>query len=132
MMDFIMIPAVFGIIGFFTYKLFELYARRRERIMLIEKMTTKELPIDQITADSLSIGSNKYSALKWGCLFLGVGLGLLMGYFISLATLNSLNTNFNQYNQVLGVIYGSCVLLFGGAGLIASFIIEMTLSKNKK
>ena len=41
MMDFIMVPLIMGIITLGIYKLFELFACRRERMAIIEKLGDK-------------------------------------------------------------------------------------------
>ncbi len=37
-----------------------------------------------------------------------------------------------EYRQFVGVVYGGCTLLFGGLGLIISFIIEVKMKIAKK
>lgn len=132
-MDFILIPLNVGIITLGIYKLFELFACRRERMAIIEKLDAP------IRADGLKgkftlpgYGSSlSFSALKWGCLMLGIGLGLLIGFLLcSLSIPGYLDTNFNV--EMAGIVYGSCVLLFGGAGLIAAFLIENKMSRKEK
>ena len=83
MLDFIMVPLVCGIFVFGFYKLFELFVCKKERLLIIEKMG------ENFTPDMLehkisfsSIGSMSFSALKFGCLFMGIGLGLLIAFVI--------------------------------------------------
>ena len=125
MMDFIMVPSVLGVIGYLIYKIFELYVRRRERIMLIEKLSSKEIE-GNITMEDINLSSNSYSALKGGCLLAGLGLGLLIGFIIVASVFPDMG---NYYYEVRGIVYGSCVLLFGGLGLLAAFVLEIKLSK---
>lgn len=129
-MDFIQIPATLGIVFFFTYKMFELYARRRERIMLIEKLSAEELN-GNINLGELNVNVSPFGALKGGCLLSGLGLGLLVGYIIATLTIPE-NIEPYQYKQLGSVIYGSCVLLFGGISLIIAFVIEIKLGKDRK
>ena len=59
-----------------------------------------------------------------GSLLLGLGLGLLFGFMlIRLAEVRSYETQ--------SIIYGGSVLVFGGLGLIVSFIVERILSRRK-
>ena len=130
-MEFISIPAVLIIIGYFIYKLFELFVCKKERLYMIEH--AKDLPVNGIDSKSYNqLGLNlSFSALKWGAFILGIGLGLVVAYFININTvpLNSFDKWENR--ELVGVIYGGCTLLFGGLGLVIAFITEIKL-KNKK
>jgi len=136
MLDFIMIPLIVGIITLGIYKLFELFARRKERLTIIEKMGEKFDPSmieNPFTFSIKTRGDSAFGTLKIACLLLGVGLGLLVGFLILINTLGCYapNGEYNwQYNQQAGVIYGATVLLFGGLGLLVAFLIE--LYHNKK
>jgi len=134
MMDFIMAPLIVGIVTLGIYKLFELFVRRKERIIIIEKMGEKFDPTMIESSFSFSINDGKasaFSTLKLACLLLGIGLGLMVGFFVVLNTLGvSSNPDINwQYRETTGVIYGASVLLFGGLGLLVAFLIEMKNSK---
>jgi len=132
MMDFITIPAVLTVIGFFVYKLFELFVCKKERLYMIEnakdwKNDGKDLPY--LTRFGLN---PSFSALKWGTFFLGIGLGLIVAYFICLNTMTLRQIAEWEYRKFVGVVYGGCTLLFGGLGLIISFIIEAKMKIAKK
>ena len=134
MLDFISIPLIVGIITLGIYKLFELFARKKERMALIEKLGEKLNPeiLDTKISFPLKFTSDKaYGTLKIGSLLLGVGLGLLIGFFISYFSYGNANINDYYIREMVGVIYGASVLLFGGLGLVVSFIIELKLSKKK-
>jgi len=136
-MDFIMAPAIVGIITLGIYKLFELFVCRKERLAMIEKIGS--------TFDA-SMVRNKFTfpeknppafrTLKIACLLLGIGLGLLVGFIISqsLGLNESLNMNNDNWHlrDSIGVIYGASVLLFGGLGLLVAFILEMNYAKKQK
>jgi hypothetical protein len=137
MMDFITIPLVVGMITLGIYKLFELFVKKKERLTIIEKLGDKlDVSVMQ-TKLSLPVrieGQFNFGTLKVACLLLGIGFGLLVGYFICLNTVpgfNSDNFNNNAY-QAAGVIYGASVLLFGGLGLLAAFMVELNYSKKNK
>ena len=115
MMDFITIPLVVGTITLGIYKLFELFVCRKERIAMIEKLTF-HVPVS---------GS--------GLLMLGIGLGLLVAFFICINSFPGYTASRNwDVERQASVVYGACVLLFGGAGLLAAFLIEMKIQKKEK
>jgi len=131
MLEFISIPLVVGIVTLGIYKLFELYARRKERLAIIEKMGDKFDPSMLGISSNLferSLPVSRFGTLKIACLLLGIGLGLMVGYFITINTVNY-NTDSWQYRNQEEVIYGASVMLFGGLGLLISFLIEI---KNRK
>ena len=133
-MEFITIPAIFGIVTWGFYKLFELFVCKKERLLIIEKMGEKFTP--EMLGNKInlsSVGNASFSALKFGCLFVGLGLGLLVAYLICRTTIDDYvvrNADWNwEVRQTISVIYGACVLLFGGVGLLASFLVELKISK---
>lgn len=133
MMDFIMVPLVVGIVSAGIYGLFELFARRRERLAIIEKMGDKldvsalnaRIGLPRLTTDF------SFSSLKAGCLLSGIGLGLLIGFIVSISCANNNLDSWGQ-QEMISTVYGASVLLFGGIGLIIAFVLEMKLSKEKK
>lgn len=121
------VAVVFGTI----YKLFELFVGRKERLMLIDKLSENSLTDGKFKGLNMS---SSYSALRFGCLLLGLGFGILMGYII---VCNSLPDYFmNDVNirvrETVSVIYGASTLLGGGIGMLAAFIIEVFISKKIK
>lgn len=85
-MEFMLVPMVIGLITLGIYRLFELFVCRKERIMLIEKMS--ELPFSQLEK-GLSVNYKKdfltFSALKWGCLLVGLGAGIFVSFYLTVA-----------------------------------------------
>ncbi|MDD2437807.1 MAG: hypothetical protein PHG27_05600 [Massilibacteroides sp.] len=135
MMDFISIPLTCAIVFAAIYGVFELFVRRRERLAIIEKLGEKMDPgAIQLKFRLPNFTNNfSFSALKAGALLAGVGLGLLVGFFINLGMLQS-NMYVNEHwfrNDMIAVAYGASVLLFGGIGLIIAFILEMKISKKQ-
>ena len=128
MLDFIMVPLVCGIFVFGFYKLFELFVCKKERLLIIEKMGEKFTP-DMLghKINFSSIGNLSFSSLKWGCLLMGLGLGLLAAFAI--------HYNFQYFISkqwdIQSMVYGACVLIFGGFGLLTAFLIELKINKNK-
>lgn len=132
MMDFIMVPLIVGIVCAGIYGLFELFARKKERLAIIEKMGDK---LDPSTLNA-HVGLPRlktnfsFSSLKAGCLLSGIGLGLLVAFIIS-STYTDLNFSDWGQREMISTVYGASVMLFGGIGLIIAFVIEMKLSKDK-
>jgi len=138
-MDFITIPLVVGMITLGIYKLFELFVRKAERLRIIEKVGEKfdasmiENRFSFPSFPSVKMGS--FGALKAGCLIMGIGLGLLIGYVIcanSMAYYTSGGDASWNLRELAAIVYGACTLLFGGLGLIIAFVIEIQLTKEKK
>lgn len=144
MLDFIFIPLVVGTITLGIYKLFELFVRRKERLILIEKIGDKldasKFLDGSNLADNLSFSENlhirsHFSTLRVGCLLIGIGLGLLTGFFVALNTVGLFAPNDDahwQHHETVAVIYGACTLLMGGLGLLTAYLIETKqLHKNR-
>ena len=124
-----MVPAVMGIITLGIYKLFELFVRKKERLIIIDKIGDKLTPdiLNGKIDFSTDIPKLSSSALKFGCLFMGLGIGLLVAFAV--------HYNFADFVEnayyLRSAVYGSCVLLFGGLGLLIAFIVELKISKKK-
>ena len=136
-MNFIVPPLVVGIIFYFIYMTFELFARKTERLNLIEKMGQSLTPTDdsvlksQFTSLLPSFSKKSFTSLRIGCLLAGLGLGLLVGLFIFLYIRNTINIEHHWERETFASIsYGAPLLVFGGLGLIISYIIERRDIKN--
>jgi hypothetical protein len=117
------------VIGFITlgiYKVIELLAKRKERLMFIEKLFThceKKDISDSIRLPDISFGKQSgSSALKIALLLMGVGTGCLLTFFTIRYCGNS-----GYANQSL--ICLSYISIFGGLGLFISYLIESKQSK---
>jgi putative exporter of polyketide antibiotics len=104
---------------------------------IIEKFGDKFDPslLNGIPPDFSGIKWGKsFGALKAGCLLLGLGLGLLVGMFISTSLIaNGYDIdNWQNREMLFSVAYSSSLLLFGGAGLIAAFVIENKMRSREK
>lgn len=134
MMDFIIVPLVVGICVAGVYGLFELFVRRRERLTIIEKIGDK---LDasafegKLGLPSYASKRFSFSALKAGCFLAGIGLGLLIAFIIVF----SLSANMSEINrldrELMATVYGASVLLFGGAGLLLAFVLELKISRKE-
>ena len=129
MLDFIMVPAIMATIGASCYYIFELFAHRKERLMMIEKMaeltnidSNFRVNIDFFSKDNGGV----FTALRFALLFCGLGVGLLVGYyFIYTAAVGTVDREGRQ------IVLGASVLLFGGLCLLISFLIELYLTRKK-
>ncbi|MDR0698118.1 MAG: hypothetical protein LBG28_02695 [Tannerella sp.] len=135
-MNFIVTPLVVGLVFYFTYMLFELFVRKRERLFLLEKMGQNLIPPDpsilknQFSSLLPTFPKKSFTGLRLGCLLLGLGLGLFVGLFICIDLSNSeLSENHREREMFFSVAYGSSVLFFGGLGLIISYLIESKSTK---
>jgi len=135
-MDFIMVPAIVGIVVLGIYKLFELFARRKERLAIIEKIGEKFDPSmveNKFNFPARANGPSPFGTLKIACLLLGVGLGLLVGFFIcQVALVGEEDLHYGGLYDVAGLVYGASTLFFGGLGLLIAFIAEMKMIKKDK
>lgn len=126
MMDFITVPLTVGIIVLGIYKLFELFVCRRERIMQLEKNNEPYLNKNVLQHYGIRLS---FSTLKCGCLLLGIGIGLLVGYLICATTIPGFLEDQIPYHRLPSVVFGACVLFMGGLGLLIAFVIELKLNK---
>jgi preprotein translocase subunit YajC len=86
-----------------------LFIRRKERLTLIEK------GVNATIFEPLQTGS---ASLKWGLLFVGIGIGILLGRLLIAYTCIE-----------EPVAYFSMICLFGGIGLIVYYLISKSLMK---
>ena len=128
-MDFIVTPLVVFIVFSYLYKVIKLYATRRERILFIEKSTTP--PPYGAAVDMPDFGStfrhsipSRFQTLRWALLLIGVGVGILIGFFIAVALNAQVALNPWMAPNQYGVVLGSAMLLFGGIGLMVPYVIE--------
>ena len=137
------LTAVFivGIIVLGIYRLFELYARRKERVMMIEKLAENAKPIDlDMNLPFLKANTPPSSwVLKISLLLIGIGLGSIIAFVIQYAVIGELlikvHENWEVRNNLRGfseVIYFACIAVFGGIGLLIAYLIELKQNNNKK
>lgn len=63
---------------------------------------------------------------------MGIGLGILVGFFCNLiVAANSHSLDFRNEYEAISSAYGASVLLFGGLGLIVAFVIETNMKKKR-
>lgn len=134
----IAVPIVLGI-SYSIYKIIELFVKRRERLLLVEKISEK---IDgnfnkngsfKFNIDYESKGS--FTALRWSLLLLGIGFGLFAATMIDLSIVTSAMYDEDSYRieNLINTVYGALPCLFGGLGLLVAYLIEIKNNKlNKK
>lgn len=88
-----------------------LTTRNKERLALIEKGGDPSLFNKQKEATS------GYSNFKYGLFLIGVALGIMAGYFLEEAGMDE------------GPAFFSMIFLFGGIGLVVSFLLQDKLLK---
>ncbi|MBA4852445.1 DUF6249 domain-containing protein [Emticicia sp. BO119] len=84
-----------------------------ERMAMIEKGLTPP--------QKGSMRVNPASALRWGCLFMGVGLGIFIANIFQ-----------NVTNKDSEALYPALILFFGGLGLLVSYYIQLKLDERHK
>lgn len=90
-----------------------------------EKMAMIERGLDPLGTRNQISPPKPFVSLKFGLLLVGLGLGLLFSIFIVRAISMS-------ENEAVAVYFG-CLSVFGGIGLIVSYIIEKNwLDKQKQ
>jgi hypothetical protein len=94
-----MFAMIFGIV----------YLHKRERMAMIER---------GMDPRSYKPRSAPYQNLKWGLLLLGAGIGLFLSFVL-------INTCFAGYDDdSKPAIFFSLIAIFGGLGLLVSFLVE--------
>lgn len=84
-----------------------------ERMAMIEKGLTPP------QKDSMRV--NPASALRWGCLFMGVGLGIFIANIFQ-----------NMTDNDTDALYPALILFFGGLGLLVSYYVQLKLDERHK
>ncbi|WP_316828319.1 DUF6249 domain-containing protein [Pedobacter miscanthi] len=71
-----------------------------------------------------------FLSLKFGLLLVGLGIGLLVALFIVRSMFGS-NMAHGEEGQAVAVYFG-CIGIFGGLGLIVSYLVEKKWLDNNK
>ena len=126
-MTWIEAPLICAIIFGCIYKVVELFVHKRERLMLINKLT--EISNVDFKGINLYSSGNKFTGLRIGWLMLGVGVGFLLGFCIDLwATLGDYALKAEEMRQyrldVGSIVYVACICICGGIGLLMSYRAE--------
>jgi hypothetical protein len=107
-MEAILIPAsIFATI----YGIVYLNIRKKERMALLDR---------GLDPKSFEKESTSFSSLKYGLLFTGIGMGLLLANIL-------VRTNAMEREAA----YFSLVSLFGGIALIVDYLLEVSITKKR-
>jgi hypothetical protein len=126
--DFVAIFIV-GFVVLGIYRLFELFARRKERMAIIERLGD-QIKLSEANVDlNLPIFKESRSnwALKISLLLIGIGIGLVVAYWIEFKTVGvnwNSSTPSYYYKNKMEVVYFASVAIFGGIGLLSAYFIE--------
>ena len=110
---------IVAIIFIVFYLIIELFVRRKERLMIVEKLAENQ-SLDIVTMLKQSTAS--FSALKIGCLLTGLGLGFFVGFLFQHYV------GLSQWREISSLYAGS-TLTFGGLGLIVAHLCEKSSKK---
>jgi len=135
---------VVGIIVLGIYKLFELFIRKNERLIMIEKLTQlyenddenqKQMKIKLPILSGYDSGYG-FWPLRISLLLIGIGLGCLIGFLIQLGVFGLDFHSYSEYVHKVGglafIINFASISIFGGIGLLAAFLIEQKIKLRKK
>ena len=132
-----MIPLNFAIVFGGIYKVIELFVHKRERLMLISKIT--ELKNIDFKGISLYSSGGKYTALRIVWLMTCIGFGFLLGFCINmLSTYGDYSFRadedfvYRYSNRVGGIVYVASVCICGGIGLLMSYRAERKAEQPKE
>ena len=117
---------IVGFTVYGTYAIIELFARRKERMAIIEKLSGGIDP--ESLKHQLGLFKNNENTswpIRIGCLLAGIGLGTLI---VAIVELLPLATSI----RAIETMYLSSAALFGGIGLISAFFLERKLNKRKQ
>jgi len=120
------------IVGFIVlgiYRVIELFARRKERMMIIEKFLGENIKLSEANVDlNLPVFQQPKSnwALKLSLLLIGIGMGLMVAYFIEVSNVGVNRSDIPVWygQKRMEVVYLASVAIFGGIGLLSAYFIE--------
>ena len=135
MFDFLVPAVIFIPICLSVYKTIELYAKRKERILFLEKMIDKIDTVNGNVQSSFNVDINKKSnpfiTIRWAAGLLFFGLGLIIAHLFCLFS-NAEYASGDRYvfnSDFVSVVYMSFVSVMMGLGFLVTFFIEMKYRK---
>lgn len=144
-MEGLMAVLIMGIFTYGTYAIFELFVRRKERMALIDKMSSGiSSDFSKIQLDLFKKEERRGWTIRIGCLLLGIGLGVGIVAFIDMNTIPQLsvqeylslegndkwNIESSPVYRTINILYPASAIFFGGLGLIISYFIENKLNRD--
>ena len=125
------------IIFSFIYMVFELFARRGERKMLIEKIVEiSKADVGRYLNEYLGntgmaniFRMRSHGSIRGALLMLGIGIGVMAGFFINYLLVGDAYLTSRRHwdvcnEEVVVVIYIASVCIFGGLGMLIAYFIE--------
>lgn len=125
------------IIFSFIYMVFELFARRGERKMLIEKIVEiSKADVGRYLNEYLGntgmaniFRMRSHGSIRGALLMLGIGIGVMAGFFINYLLVGDAYLTSNRHwdvcnEEVVVVVYIASVCIFGGLGMLIAYFIE--------
>jgi hypothetical protein len=125
------------IIFSFIYMVFELFARRGERKMLIEKIVEiGKADVGRYLNEYLGntgmaniFRMRSHGSIRGALLMLGIGIGVMAGFFINYLLVGDAYLTSNRHwdvcnEEVVVVVYIASVCIFGGLGMLIAYFIE--------
>jgi len=121
----------FSVLG--IYKILELYAKRKERILMIEKLASlvenKEDDENRlkIRLPFVVDGDSGFGfwSLRISLLLIGIGAGFLFAFFMQIQYPD-------MHWSLISLANTAAILFFGGIGLLAAYFIEQKKRAEKK
>jgi len=128
----IMAMVIVATITYGIYKLFELFARRKERMAMIEKLSSgidPQLANNPLKRPVIRIENYGSWAIRVGLLLVGVGLGVAIATIVDLVVAPpSQNLHdgrvFYEFRNTISILYPACAAIFGGIGLVVAYFVE--------
>lgn len=121
----------------FIYMVFELFARRSERKMLIEKIVEiGKADVGRYLNEYLGntgmaniFRMRSHRSIRGALLMLGIGIGVMAGFFINYLLVGDAYLTSNRHwdvcnEEVVVVVYIASVCIFGGLGMLIAYFIE--------
>lgn len=125
------------IIFSFIYMVFELFARRSERKMLIEKIVEiGKADVGRYLNEYLGntgmaniFRMRSHGSIRGALLMLGIGIGVMAGFFINYLLVGDAYLTSSRHwdvcnEEVVVVVYIASVCIFGGLGMLIAYFIE--------
>jgi len=131
----------FCILG--TYKVFELFAKRKERVLFIEKLASlyelneedKEKRL-KIQFPFTSETNSGYLPLRVALLLAGIGAGCLLAFIIQITIFyngSGIHSSYRdwsyEFQGLILLVNFASISLLGGIGLLIAYLIEQRKKK---
>ncbi len=120
--DFLMPIGVLFVIFYFTYQIIKVLAHRKERQMMVEKMSQNPDIMNYRLENQMEIVKSPYNWLKPAGLVIGLGIGCILAFFFLKGPGAAMMSEGMVSMMVLGMS-----LICGGLGMLGGFFTERAL-----